>query len=122
MQPCSSMAYETPPPLGGAGGNRMGRRCLVATVLLTLAAPTARANYVITDLGVIPGGSTSHGVALNASGLVTGFGDPGTLASHAIVVSAGAGSATDLGTLGGQSSHGAGINSSGMVVGDSDVT
>ena len=93
----------------------------IAVVFLALVAPAARADYVITDLGVLPGGSTSHGSAVNSSGKATGYADLGTLAVHAFLTTAGQPQLTDLGTLGGGSSHGAAINSGGQIVGDADL-
>jgi probable HAF family extracellular repeat protein len=99
------------------------------------AAPAAAATtYTITDLGSL-GGGAAHGLAINASGQVTGdsvssqlvqvpcppkYGVPQkcfTHPDHAFVWSNG--TMTDLGTLGGLDSQGVAINGSGQVVGQS---
>jgi probable HAF family extracellular repeat protein len=99
------------------------------------AAPAAAATtYTITDLGSLGGGVT-HGLAINASGQVTGdsvlstlvqvpcpprkYGGPKTCFTHpdhAFVWSNG--TMTDLGTLGGLDSQGVAISDSGEVVGE----
>src|SRR6516165_3440412 len=98
-----------------------------------VAAPAAAATtYTITDLGSLGGGVT-HGLAINASGQVTGdsvssqlvqvpcpprYGVPQKCfrhPDHAFVWSNG--TMTDLGTLGGLDSQGVAINGSGEVVG-----
>ena len=98
------------------------------------AAPAAAATtYTITDLGSL-GGGVAHGLAINASGQVTGDSVLSTLVQvpcppqryggpqkcfkhpdHAFVWSNG--TMTDLGSLGGLYSQGAAINGSGEVVG-----
>jgi len=98
------------------------------------AAPAAAATtYTITDLGSLGGGVT-RGLAINASGQVTGdsvlstlvqvpcppqkYGQPKKCFTHpddAFVWSNG--TMTDLGTLGGNFSRGVAINGSGEVVG-----
>src|SRR5215469_12100647 len=101
---------------------------------LATAAPAAAATtYTITDLGSLGGGAT-YGLAINASGQVTGqsvlselvqvpcppqrYGGPQKCFAHpdhAFVWSNG--TMTDLGTLGGLDSQGVAINGSGEVVG-----
>ena len=108
----------------------------LAVGLTAAAAPAAAAvTYTITDLGSLGGGIT-HGLAINASGQVTGdsvssqlvqvpcppqkYGQPKkcfTNPDDAFVWSNG--TMTDLGTLGGNFSEGVAINSSGEVVGSS---
>jgi len=109
---------------------------LAAGLTGALAAPAAAATaYTITDLGSLGGGVT-HGLAINASGQVTGdsissqlvqvpcpvqqYGGPKkcfTNPDDAFVWSNG--TMTDLGTLGGTFSQGVAINGSGEVVGTS---
>jgi probable HAF family extracellular repeat protein len=108
---------------------------LAAGLSAAAAAPAAAATttYTITDLGSLGGGSTT-GLAINASGEVTGdsvssqlvqvpcppqqYGGPRECFAHpdhAFVWSNG--TMTDLGTLGGLDSQGVAINGSGEVVG-----
>ena len=105
----------------------------LAVGLTAAAAPAAAAvTYTITDLGSLGGGVT-HGLAIDASGQVTGdsvssqlvqvpcpprYGVPQKCFKHpddAFVWSNG--TMTDLGTLGGLDSQGVAINGSGEVVG-----
>src|SRR5215469_3658614 len=105
---------------------------------LATAAPAAAATtYTITDLGSLGGGAT-YGLAINASGQVTGqsvlselvqvpcppqrYGGPQKCFAHpdhAFVWSNG--TMTDLGTLGGLYSRGLAISDSGDVVGTSSA-
>ena len=73
--------------------------------------------YILTDLGAIPGGISSRGMALNNSGRVTGSGDVADGFQHAFKGTAG--DLEDLGTLGGRSSLGRAINNSGAIAGES---
>lgn len=77
-------------------------------------------NGSMTDLGALGASSTydSRGLAINASGQVTGRADVpgGTTSSWHAFVSSG-GSMTDIGTLGGNNSWGNDINNSGQVTG-----
>jgi probable HAF family extracellular repeat protein len=110
---------------------------VVAAGVGVAAAPAAAATatYTVTDLGSLGGGVT-HGLAINASGQVTGDSVSSTLVQvpcppqkyggakkcfthpdDAFVWSNG--TMTDLGTLGGNFSQGVAINGSGEVVGES---
>ena len=126
--------------------SRIGTSHLLLAVALTAAAglsalaaatpASAATTYTITDLGSLGDGIT-HGLAINASGQVTGdsvlakevtvpcppqqYGGPKTCFTHpdhAFLWSSG--TMTDLGTLGkGLDSQGVAINDSGQVVGGS---
>jgi len=72
--------------------------------------------YSVTDLGSL-GGDYSVGLAVNASGQVTGYSSLTSGATHAFLYSGGV--MHDLGTLGGTESYGRSINDSGQVAGDS---
>jgi probable HAF family extracellular repeat protein len=79
------------------------------------AVAPAQTTYTITDLGTLPGGSSSIGLGINASGQVTGASDT-TSGTHAFLYSNG--TMTDLGTFpDGTFSQGDGINASGQVTG-----
>jgi len=79
-------------------------------------------NGTLTDLGTLPGGSSSFAYFISDNGLITGGSengafDPnvGTPEYHAVLWSNG--TVTDLGTLGGTSSNGNGVNDAGQVIG-----
>jgi probable HAF family extracellular repeat protein len=106
----------------GALNARWIRAWLVMTGLLVTMGPGARADYIVTDLGALPKGSSSQGMAISSTGKVAGSGDVGTLASHAFITNPVTGKLDDLGTLvSGQSSFGEAINSGGTVVGNAGV-
>jgi probable HAF family extracellular repeat protein len=90
----------------------------------TFAAAAAKPSYIVTDLGTL-GGTGSTGLAINASGQVTGGASTiGDAESHAFVwtpttPNGGSGVMHDIGTLGGTQSQGVSINASGQVTGDS---
>ena len=105
----------------------------VLPVAAAAAAPAAAATtYTITDLGSL-GGGVAHGLAINASGQVTGDSVLSTLVQVPCPPRYGVpqkcfkhpddafewsnGTMTDLGTLGGNYSQGVAINGSGEVVG-----
>jgi len=106
---------------------------LVSVCMVAAPAGAAAATYTITDLGSLGAGIT-EGLAINASGRVTGYsvlskevqvpcppqqyGGPSkcfTKPEHAFLWSAG--TMSDLGTLGGLDSQGVAISDSGEVVG-----
>ena len=105
-----------------------------AAAAAAAAAPAAAATtYTITDLGSLGGGVT-HGLAINASGQVTGdsvssqlvqvpcpprqYGGQKKCFTHPDdAFERSNGTMTDLGTLGGNFSQGVAINGSGEVVG-----
>jgi probable HAF family extracellular repeat protein len=98
---------------------------LVAVALCGPALPSARAgfSFQVVDLGLLPGGSASSGAAINASGVVAGWGVTSSVATHAAVTDTTTGQLTDLGVLsGGRFSFGTALNGGGTVVGDSDVS
>src|SRR5579862_4838570 len=84
-------------------------------------------NGKLTDLGTLPGGSSSFAYFISDNGLITGGSengafDPnlGTPEYHAVLWTNG--TMTDLGTLGGTSSLGAGVNDAGQVIGGAQNT
>ncbi len=83
-------------------------------------------NGVSTNLGILPGYTSSFATALNDSGQVVGYSQKGTgglggdLTNTAFLYSNG--TLTDLGTLGGADSVATGINASGQIVGYSTTT
>jgi probable HAF family extracellular repeat protein len=70
------------------------------------------AHYTVTDLGALPGGSSSYAFDMNDAGWVAGSSTltPDGLAQHAVLWYGG--QVTDLGTLGGPNSAAGGPNSS----------
>ena len=88
---------------------------LCICLLISASCLSAQTGYTITDLGTL-GGSGSIGMAVNASGQVTGSAQTVDGYSHAFLYSAG--SMKDLGTLGtGNDGYGVSINASGQVAG-----
>jgi probable HAF family extracellular repeat protein len=73
----------------------------------------------MTDLGTLPGDSSSYATGINASGQVVGYSGTAGGAQHAFLYSNGM--MTDLGTLGGGSSWATGINNGGEVAGYSTI-
>lgn len=93
--------------------------CLAVVSLLVSRTADAQTTYTVTDLGKLPGASTSYGMAINASGTIVGSSGPvldGTEPSHPFVWENGV-----MGDLGSLAAHGSivglGINDSGVVVG-----
>jgi probable HAF family extracellular repeat protein len=111
----------------------MRRTAIAKLAVMALAVSAASAArpagaetlYTLTDLGTLPGGPSSLGLAVDESGQVAGFSDiviAGNLADHAFMSGPGGGPLKDLGTLpGGADSVGAAVNSSGLVAGYSDT-
>ncbi len=84
-------------------------------VVLFLASFASAQSYTVTDLGTLPGDSTSGGSALNAAGEVVGYASP--TVQHGFFWSAGRG-ILDLPPLhGGNFSVAVGINTGGVVAG-----
>ena len=96
---------------------------LAAGLLALLFTRTVRAadpQYLIIDLGTLPGGNESSGADINNSGQVTGYSTIAGGISHAFLFSDG--SMQDLGTLSGPNgSSGFGINDAGEVAGWSNL-
>jgi probable HAF family extracellular repeat protein len=95
----------------------LARSLLIPALLCLVAA--ARADVTVTDLGALPGGSSSRGYGINGAGQVVGEADTMWGVSRAVLSDA-QGGLTDQGTLpGGWSSVGLGLNAHGDVVGRS---
>lgn len=70
----------------------------------------------VTDLGTLPGGTTSHAAGINAGGTIVGSGDNASGLERALIF--GTGGAVDIGTLPGMDSSAARrINAGGQIVG-----
>lgn len=96
---------------------------LAAGLLELLFVRTVRAadpQYLVIDLGTLPGGTESSGADINNSGQVTGYSTIAGGISHAFLYSDGI--MQDLGTLSGPNgSSGFGINDAGEVAGWSNL-
>src|SRR5215471_13701898 len=84
--------------------------------LLTAATSLAGVHFSVTDLGTLPGKTSSEGYDANNAGQVTGVSSNGTGDDSAFLY--GSGSRKTLGVLPGKSySAGLAVNASGMVAG-----
>ena len=92
---------------------------IVLVSAFTYQVKGAVAQYAVTDLGTLPGGTSSIALGVNNSGQIVGWSSGTT--NHAFLYSAG--SMQDLGALitGRSYSQATGINSNGQVVGFSYV-
>ncbi len=93
-----------------------------ARAAATSAAPPA---YTLTDLGNLPGGTSSEGLGVNDKGQVAGYDYvpvTGGARFHAFLSGPNGGALQDLGTLpGGAFSQGYGVNAGGQVAGYGDI-
>src|SRR5580704_7045709 len=102
--------------------NRGPRRCRILRRVVAENLEPRRllsTSYTITDIGTLPGGTSSVATAINASGEVAGYSDTdgNNDRDHAFTWTA-SGGLHDLGTLPGDVfSHAEAINSAGDVVG-----
>lgn len=95
---------------------------LVVAGLAVLTGVSARAGYVIEDLGTLYQGTASYGAGLASNGLVVGSADQADGRWRAVFSSGSGGPALSVGTLpGGKNSFGHGVNSAGQVVGSSEI-
>ena len=79
--------------------------------------------YTLTDLGTLPGGTSSSSAGVNGGGQVTGQADTMDNATHAFLSAPNGGALQDLGTLpGGYFSIGWGVNAGGQVTGQANTS
>jgi probable HAF family extracellular repeat protein len=108
--------------MSGSDWDRRPRLAVFCLAAATLLSGTVRADFAFTvaDLGTLPGGHLSQGMALNISGQVAGTAYTGGLDANAF--KGGGTSIVSLGTLpGGVNSEAFAINSLGTVAGASEV-
>jgi len=86
----------------------------------SLHAFLATATGTMSDLGTLPGGTASEGVAINASGRVTGNADTAEGVYHAFITDADGSNMQDL-NVPSYKSWGLGINATGKVVGKAEL-
>ena len=91
----------------------------LGVALALVSGSSLATTFRLTDLGTL-GGTSSEGVALNASGQATGFSTTAGGETHAFRWDGT--TMLDLGTLGGANSRGRAINASGQVTGPSERT
>ena len=96
---------------------------VLSFILALRAGPADALQYTVTDLGTLPGGTTSNANAINSSGQIAGISEQiaGNIAESVQAFLYSNGSMQDLGTLGGPTSAAYGINDSGQVVGQADI-
>ena len=85
------------------------------SLVLSLCAVASAQTYKITDLGALPGGTSSGAHAINSTGQVTGYSFGSSSASNIFLYSNSA--MTSAGTLGGTTGLGNAINASGQIAG-----
>src|SRR5579862_9067036 len=106
----------------GISDARRARAVLCVGFLLvcsSMAASAGAQSVVATDLGTLPGGTSSSPAlvnALNVNGQVVGSADTASGVTHAFSWTQ-LGGMIDLGTLGGGSSSATAVNANGQVVG-----
>ena len=107
--------------------NRSLASRLPLLTLALLAAPTAsHAQYIVFDLGVLSGGTSSRAYGINNNGFITGSASTSAAANnHAFIADGNATNPalTDLGVVSGSTiSNGYAINNSNVVTGNSGAT
>jgi probable HAF family extracellular repeat protein len=99
----------------------MTRRYAAAILSLAAATATAQAQqYVVTDMGILPGFGSSTATSINDRGQVVGYSSGADQSARAMMWSNG--QLRDLGTVGGNRSIATSINNNGVVVGYASVS
>jgi probable HAF family extracellular repeat protein len=94
---------------------------VLIAIAVCLAAGSASAGYAVTDLGVLPGGSQSVGMAVNLYGNIVAT--AGVDSFHTNAAFGSTSGLASLGTLtGGSNSSGFGINDGGQIAGSSEIS